>query len=249
VASPDKQSGIDNDRDRRLLYRIGAIAAIGLAAITVLHSVVFSVVGLPESVTAWFDLFDRNPVGGLLAFELLMVVYVIVSVPVVLALYTALRPTSPTLMGIYVAISVIGILAFIVGRPAFEMLALSNGYAAATSEAERAAYLAAGTATYAGFHGTAFWVSYLLGSLGGLVVSAVILRGTVFSRRTAYIRIGSSVFDFGLFVPGGGLAIALVSVVCLLVFNLMIARRLLQLAQTPVADLGDEIVRQRVATT
>ena len=172
--------------------------------------------------------------GGI---EALMVVYVVLSVPVVLALYTALRPTSGSLMAVYVGISVIGIVAFIVARPAFEMLSLSNGYAAAATDAERAAYLAAGTATYAAFHGTAFWVSYLIGSLGGLVLSAVILRGTIFSRRTAYVRIASSVFDFGLFVPGVGLLIALLSVVCLLAFNLMVARRLAQLARTSAASV------------
>jgi hypothetical protein len=229
LSEPGSGSGGD---DRRLLYRVGAIAAMALAVITILHSLVFSVVGLPEDVPAWFDLFGRNPIGGLLAFEVLMVLYVVVSVPVVLALYAALRSTSGSLMGLYVAISIIGVVAFIAARPAFEMLSLSNGYAAATSEAERAAHLAAATATYAAFHGTAFWVSYLLGSLGGLVLSVVILRGTVFSRRTAYVRIASSVFDLGLFVPGVGLLIALLSVVCLLVFNLMVARRLIELART-----------------
>ncbi|MDF2734867.1 MAG: hypothetical protein K0S97_1490 [Chloroflexota bacterium] len=227
----------EQDRDRRLIFRIGSIAGFGLAVITILHSIVFSIVGLPTNVTGWFDLFGRNPVGGLLAFEALMVVYVVLSVPVVLALYTALRPTSGSLMAVYVGISVIGIVAFIVARPAFEMLSLSNGYAAAATDAERAAYLAAGTATYAAFHGTAFWVSYLIGSLGGLVLSAVILRGTIFSRRTAYVRIASSVFDFGLFVPGVGLLIALLSVVCLLAFNLMVARRLAQLARTSAASV------------
>jgi hypothetical protein len=244
----ESRSGTLN-ADRRLLYRIGAIAAVGLAVIPILHSLVFAVVGLPEDVAAWYDLFTRNPIGGLLAFELLMVLYVVLSVPVVLALYAALRPTSASLAGVYVAVSLIGIVAFIGARPAFEMLSLSNGYAAATSVAERAAYLAAGTATYAAFHGTAFWVSYLLGSLGGLVLSAVILRGTVFSRRTAYIRIASSAFDFGLFVPGVGLLIALLSVVCLLVFNLMVARRLIQLARTPHAPKNTEIAKQQAAAT
>jgi hypothetical protein len=248
MTSSEPRSGARN-ADRRLLYRIGAFAAVGLAVLTILHSVVFSAVGLPENVGAWFDLFSRSPIGGLLAFELLMVVYVVLSVPVVLALYVALRPTSGSLMGMYIALSLIGIVAFITARPAFEMLSLSNGYAAATSEAERSTYLAAGAATYAAFHGTAFWVSYLLGSLGGLVVSAVILRGTVFSRRTAYVRIASSVFDFGLFVPGVGLFIALLSVVCLLAFNLMVARRLFLLARSPHAPLSSSVARVPAAAS
>ena len=256
VMTDDAQAGPDvpqdpggDDAERRLLFRMGSIAAVGLVAITILHSLVFSVVGLPATVADWFALFGSNPIGGLLGFELLMVAYVVVSIPVVLALYAALRPTSASLMGVYVAISLIGIVAFIAARPAFEMVSLSNGYAAATTETERTAYLAAGTATYAAFHGTAFWVSYLLGSLGGLVLAVAILRGGVFSRRTAYVRMGSSVFDFGLFVPGVGLVIALLSVVCLLAFNLMVARRLAQLAQTPRRHEKSRVEQRRALAT
>jgi hypothetical protein len=56
-------------------------------------------------------------------------------------------------MAVYVGLSLVGIMAFIVARPAFEMLSLSDGYAAATSDAQRSAYLAAGEATLAVFPG------------------------------------------------------------------------------------------------
>ena len=79
-------------------------------------------------------------------------------------------------MAIYVGLSLIGIMAFIVARPAFEMLSLSDGFAAATTDAQRSAYMAAGEASLAVFHGTAFWVSYLLGSIAGLILAAVMLR-------------------------------------------------------------------------
>jgi len=39
------------------------------------------------------------------------------------------------------------------------MRILSDGYAAATTDAERSLYLAAGQSALATFHGTAFWVS------------------------------------------------------------------------------------------
>lgn len=226
------------DADWRWLYRIGGLAAALLVVVTLLHSSVYFVVGLPDDVVGWFELFDDNPLGGLLAFELLMVVYVVFSVPVVLALYVALRQASPSLMAIYVGLSLIGIMAFIVARPAFEMLSLSEGFAAAATDAQRSAYLAAGESTLAVFHGTAFWVSYLLGSVGGLIVAAVMLRTTVFGRTTAYLRIASSVLDFGLFVPAIGLAISLGSVLCLTVFNVLVARRLLQLGRTVPAERG-----------
>jgi len=226
------------EADWRWLYRIGGLAAAILVVATVLHSSVFFVVGLPDDVVGWFGLFSDNPLGGLLAFELLMVGYVVLSVPVVLALYVALRNANPSLMAVYVGLSLIGIVAFIVARPAFEMLALSDGYAAAASDAQRSTFLAAGEATLAVFNGTAFWVSYLLGSIGGLIVAVVMLRTAVFSRTTAYLRIASSMLDFGLFVPVIGLTISLGSVLCLTVFNLLVARRLLQLGRGAPAEGG-----------
>lgn len=226
------------DADWRWLYRIGGLAAALLVVATILHSAVYFVVGLPNNVVGWFGLFGNNPLGGLLAFELLMVIYVVLTVPVMLALYVALRRASPSLVAIYVGLSLIGIVAFIVARPAFEMLSLSNGYAAAASGVERTAYLAAGEATLAVFHGTAFWVSYLLGSIGGVILAAVMLRSTVFSKTTAYLRIASSVLDFGLFVPTIGLSLALGSVLCLTMFNVLVARRLLQLGGALPAEKG-----------
>jgi hypothetical protein len=217
---------------------MGGLAAAILVVATVLHSSVFFVVGLPDDVVGWFGLFGDNPLGGLLAFELLMVVYVVLSVPVVLALSVALRRANPSLMAVYAGLSLVGIVGFVVARPAFEMLSLSEGYAAATNEAERSAYLAAGEATLAVFHGTAFWVSYLLGSIGGIIVAVVMLRTTVFSNTTAYLRIASSLLDLGLFVPVIGLTISLGSVLCLTVFNVLVAQRLLQLGRRAPAEAG-----------
>ena len=245
IDAPPERPQAEVDADWRWLYRIGGVAAALLVVVTILHSSVYFVVGLPDDVVGWFGLFADNPLGGLLAFELLMVGYVVLSVPVVLALYVSLRRGSPALMAVYVGLSLIGIMAFIVARPAFEMLSLGNGYAAAASEVERTAYLAAGEATLAVFHGTAFWVSYLLGSIGGLIVAAVMLRSTVFSKTTAYLRIASSVLDFGLFVPTIGLSIALGSVLCLTVFNVLVARRLLRLGRGVPAEKGRDLARGR----
>jgi hypothetical protein len=213
----------------RWLHRIGGVAAVLLVVLTVLHAGVFFVAGLPTTVAEWFALFQESALLGLLAFELLMVAYVVVSVPVVLALYAALRRASPSLMAAFLALSLIGIGAFVAARPGFEMLSLSQSHAAAATAAERSVALAAGEAMLATFHGTAFWVSYVLGSLTGLLVAAAMLRSGVFGRATAYLRIASSALDLGLFVPTIGLFLSLGSVLCLLVFNVLVARRLLHL--------------------
>jgi hypothetical protein len=146
-------------------------------------------------------------------------------------LYGALRRAEPGLATLYLALGIASSLAFVMARPAFEMQTLSAGHALASTDAQRAVYLAAGEGMLAVFHGTSFWTSYLLGSLSGLVLAAAMLRTRQFGTAAPYLRIGSSVFDFGLFVPGIGLFISLVSVLCLLVFNLLVARRLLQIAR------------------
>ena len=133
-------------------------------------------------------------------------------------------------MGLVLVLSMLGAGAFIAARPAFEMLRLSNQYTAATNDAQRAIYLASGETLIAIFHGTAFHVSYVLGSISGLILSFVMLKSLIFSRATAYVRIASSVFDFGLFIPVVGTFVSILSVLLLLIWDIMIARRLFQLA-------------------
>ena len=215
----------------RGLYLMGAAASGLTVFLAVAHTGVFFAAGLPEGVEDWFALFGRSRLLGLLAFELLMVGYVLASLPVALALFAATRQRSPTLAALFLACSIVGAVLFIAARPAFEMLALGEGFAAASTEPERQRFLAAGQAALAIFHGTAFWVSYALGSLGGLLLAAAMLRSRLFGSPAPALRAASSVLDWGLFVPGIGLYLSLVSVLCLLAFNGLTARRLVLLAR------------------
>lgn len=216
------------------VYKIGGAAALIMVAIILTQFVVFVVAPPPLEGNAgdWFTFFQKSAFLGLLGFEFLLVIYALLSILVSVALYVALRSASPSFAAFFLILSVIGGVTFVMARPALEMLSLSNQYSAATTDAQRAAILAAGEAMVAIFHGTAFQVSYILGSITGLLIAAAMLQSSVFSRTTAYLRIGSSVFDFGIFLPGIGLFISLLSVVFLLVFNILVARRLLRLGSS-----------------
>ena len=63
------------------------------------------------------------------------------------------------------------------------------------------------------------------------IISLVMLKTDVFSKTTAYLRIASSVFDFGLYVPVVGMYISIFSVLFLLIWDILIARRLFQLGR------------------
>lgn len=213
------------------LYWVGGAAALLLALIMLGQIGVFMIAPPQSSAADWFALFQSSPLKGLLGFELLMIVYVILSIPLALALTAALYHASPSWMAIYLALSLVGGVLFVVARPAFEMLNLSQHYAAAATGAQRAAILAAGEAAAAAFDGTAFQVSYVLGSLGGLILSAVMLKSRLFGKTAAYLRIASSVLDLGLFIPVIGLYISIFSVLFLWVFNILVGWRLLRLGR------------------
>ena len=222
-----------SDMQLKTLYKIGGIVAVLMVAIIVTQLVIF--ISMPPplegSAAEWFALFQKNSLVGLLDFELLMIVYTIIAIPLYAALYFALKPVGQPYMTVFLLLSIIGVSAFIVARPAFEMLRLSQQYISATTELQRSIYLAAGENLLAAFHGTAFQVSYVLGSISGLILSYTIFKSGVFSRSTAYVRMASSLFDFGIFIPIIGTLLSIVAVLLLLVWDILIARRLFQLAK------------------
>jgi hypothetical protein len=128
------------------LYKLGGAAALFGVAIIPVQMIVFVAWGQPQTALGWFTLFEDNKLGGLLAFELLFVVNAALGIATTLALYIALRRVSESLMAIALALGLLEAVAFIMARPALEMLYLSERYAAATTDAQRAMFLAAGEA-------------------------------------------------------------------------------------------------------
>jgi hypothetical protein len=220
-----------SDTDRRLLYRAGGAAALITAVLIPLQIIVFIAWPPPLESPAidWFRLFQDNWLLGLLSLDLLLLVDYILLLPIVLALYVALRQASESLMAVATALYFIAIAAYFASNTAFEMLSLSEGYAAATTDTQRAMYLAAGQAMLATFEGTAFQVSYALASVAGIIIGAVMLRSDIFSRVAAYALILGDVIGLGLYVPTIGIFLSVISVPVLWIWYVLIARRLIQL--------------------
>jgi hypothetical protein len=217
----------------RPLYRIGAAAALLTAILIPLQVLAFIRWPPPLDGTAldWFQLFARNRLAGLLAMDLLLMADYVLLIPIVLALYVALRRASQALMALGVATFFVAIAAYFASNTAFEMLALSSHYAAATSDAQRATYLAAGEVMMATYQGTAFQVSYVLGSLSGIAISAAMLRRAAFGPVAAWAGIAGNVIGFGLYLPVVGMFFGVISGPVLWVWYLLIARGLIRLAK------------------
>jgi Domain of unknown function (DUF4386) len=224
-------SQAESNTNWKPLYRVGGVAALITAVLIPLQIIVFIAWPPPLEGLAidWFTLFQSNRLLGLLSLDLLLLVDYVLLVPIVLALYVTLRRTRESLMAIATALYFVAIAAYFASNTAFEMLSLSDQYAAATTDAQRAMYLAAGQAMLATFEGTAFQVSYVLASVAGIIIGAVMLRSDIFSRVAAYALILGDVIGLGLYVPKIGIYLSVISVPVLWVWYVLIARRLIQL--------------------
>jgi len=215
------------------LYRIAAAAALISALFIPIQVIVFIIWPPPLEGTAidWFRLFQSNRLIGLIDLDLLLVADNVLLVSILFALYVALRRASESIMAIATGLGIVSIVLFIASNPAVEMLSLSDHYAAATTDAQRATFLAAGQAMLAGWQGTAFHVGYIVSSVAAIAIAAVMLRSAIFSKTTAYLGILANAIGLGLYLPAIGVFLAVFSVVFLEIWYIVIARRLFQLGQ------------------
>jgi hypothetical protein len=161
---------------------------------------------LPSSAADWFALFQEDRLLGLILFDIVdLINYALLSL-VFLALYGALHRASKGAMAVATTLGLVGITLSFASNQAFSMLSLSDRYAAATSDVQRTAFLAAGEALLAihnpgAIHqGTGLLLSLFLVVLAGLIISIVMLRSGVFGKVTAYVGIVANGLRLGYFV-------------------------------------------------
>lgn len=202
------------------LYRVAGFAALLTALLIPLQIVAFIVWPLPEGgVTEWFDLFNRAPLIGLVSFDLAILVEEALLIPIIGALYLLLRRAAPSLMVVAALAWLVSVALFIGSNTGFEMLGLAHRYADATG-AEQAMYLAAGQAMLSAYmeQGSSFVVGYSLASIAGILVGIAMLRSPDFPRLAGWAAIVANVLGFGLFIPGIGVLLSILSVVILVVW-------------------------------
>ena len=215
-------------------YRTAAWAA-SLTVLLIPVAIVSHVVWPPPPWAAgaageWFAYFVANPLAGLLNLDLAMLVGLVAAIPLYLALYLALRPAGPTLALVATTAALLGTLLHILSNTALELLSLSQSHAVATTDAQRAVYLAAGEAALSAYYGTVFQVSYVLGYAAYVVLGIAMLRGGGFGRSTAYLGIATGIAGFGFYLPVIGLALSVFVVLLVGAWNILVARHLLRLA-------------------
>jgi len=223
---------LDQDDSRwQWLYRLGGAAALLIVAFIPLQVIIFMTWPPPSTALGYFTLFQSNPLVALLDLDLLLVIDQIAGIVILLAFYVALRRTNEAAMIVALALGLVATASYFASNTAFNMLTLSNQYAAVTTEAQRAMYLAAGESMLAIYNGTAFHLSYILGSVVLIIIPIVMLQSGLFSKRTAYIGLLANIIGLGLYVPVIGIYISIFSVLFLAIFYILAARRFFRMGR------------------
>jgi hypothetical protein len=209
------------------LYKIAAVAALLSVVIIPLSVVTFFIWPLwPDDILA---VIQEDWLAGLMGLDFSYLLSNVFAIPFFLVLYVTLREADEGWGLIALALGLLGLVCLVPARPIPEMFALSDQYAAATTDAERAIYQAAGEAMLTHFDGMAYHAHYILGSASLLISSFLMLRSDTFSKATAYVGIVTNIVVFGFYVPQVGVYISLLSVMGYLIWYILITRRLFRL--------------------
>ncbi len=233
------------------LYRAGGVAALLIVGLYFVEMMGVAVMGTPPATReAWFALFGRYGTLGLLDAYLLDAVAVAVSGGLFLALYGRLRHTQVAWATLATGAAFLGITLYLTTNITFSMLFLSQQYAAAATDAERALCLAAGQAQVAVQNGTAAYLSFCFTAVAGLIFSLLMLRTPPFGKVTAWMGIVANVCQLveppTVLVPADfyrslGVVLILVSFVFYVFWYVGLAWTLFRLGRRgqPAASIGD----------
>ncbi len=200
----------------RDLYRIGGIACVAFPISIVIAIIAFFIWPYTPGATSVADIFaslQQNKLAGLVSLDLSVIVLLPIMIPQMLAVYVALKPVNESYALLALVFGLMGIVLWLAARPLVEMAYLSDQYAAATSETARRQVLAAGEAFQALFNGTAWMLSQFMIGISGTISSVLMLRSDVFSRTTAYVGLGLSIFGYGFWIPVIGVILSLLGTV------------------------------------
>lgn len=223
----------------RELYIIGGVCGVLMSVLTILAIVIYFIWPYKPGLTSPLDIFttiQNDKLAGLMSLDFFMVVITVITIPFFLALYVALKKVNESYALIAVAFGMISCLLALVIRPIAEMFYLSGQYAAATTDAARSQYLAAGEALGTLFNGTAWMLYFITFGVDALISSLLMLRAKAFSRTTAYMGIFMNIGLLSIFaaVPGFAPIATLINLVTTIVgtiWNVLVARTFFQLGR------------------
>jgi len=236
----EQEKAISNGTgELRGLCFAGGIAAFVLIAYSLATMVQMVILGgEPKTSAEAFSLLEEHRLVGLLRLDLPTALFLPLYYLLFLGLYAALRRVSRDSALLSTGLVFAGLTAVLATPGPLSMLALSERYAAATTDGVRAQLLGAGEAVMAGdmWHGTGAILGGALIECGAVLICCVMLRGGAFSKATAWLGIVMHTLDLGhlvggLFVPTLGLVLMATAGPLYPIWLFMVGRRLLKLSR------------------
>jgi len=216
------------------LYKVGGVTTVVLEVLIAFGVIAFLIWPYSPGYTSTENIFtaiQNDRLGGLMALDFLLFVSNLFGILLFLALYVSLKRVNESYALIALALGLFAAVLIVPARPISELFSLSDLYAAATTDAARSHYLAAGEALLALFNGTAMFVNTFLGGVSLLISSFLMLRSNVFSKSTAYVGIITNIAVCGFFLPGIGTVLLFLSLPGYVIWYIQLARRFFQLAR------------------
>ncbi|HEX9115150.1 MAG TPA: hypothetical protein VGA61_03720 [Anaerolineae bacterium] len=228
-------------------YRVGGVAALVVLLAGLSDVLIAFLPGAGGTGTApgaltvidWFTLFADKPLLGLRNLGVLNMVTMTSMILVGMAIYAAHRPRQQAAAALGMILLCMGTTIYVANNTALPMLTLSHQYAAA-GEAQRSLIVAAGTGLLVREDLTAgAYMGFLFGEAGGILLSLVMLKGKLFSKRSAIAGMLAEgclvIFNFfAAFLPetyGVTVMLGMVGGLLALAWMAMVAGKLFRLAR------------------
>jgi hypothetical protein len=217
------------------LYRWGGMSAMLAGVLSFIGiALAFRIGALPSGGEAVLKYLSGQTT---LAYTIygLIILGDILGVPFLLALYLALKGVNKNAMLAATGFTGLG-LVLDLGVTVISwigLITLSQNYAAATTDAQRAAYVAVADYALAVIAVSGPIFSLVISSIGTLIVSLVMLKG-IFNKATAYLGIAASIVGlvYGISVFGPALTILFIIAILLSgIWYLLLGSRLYRLGK------------------
>ena len=235
----DKSGSENLDSVWKPLYKVGGIAPlVALAFYLIQVLAMLSGEPYPATAEAWFSLFQRSKVLGLLYLNALDILSIAFLGTMFLALYIALRRRHGSGMAIAAFFAFLGVAVFVVPRVAtLAVLPLSDQYAAAATEAQRSQLLAAAQALGSLAQATPQTAGFFFLAVAVLIISAVMLRAAAFGKAAAYAGLLAGLLTLAddaclVLAPSAAAVLMPISGAIWLIWWLLVSRGLFQLGRS-----------------
>jgi hypothetical protein len=214
---------------RSLFKLCGAAALILLVYSLVTMVLLITIGGQPTTAQEGFTMLQNNRLVGLLRLDVLTLIFIPLYYPLFLGLYAALPKTHGATVTLASVFVFAGLTLFLSTPSVLSWLALSDRFAAATSEAQKDMLLGAGEAILAAdmWHSSGAVLGGILMQMGALMVSAAMLGSKIFVKATASVGLLTHGLDLArilisfLFPTGGILLMAVAGPLYLVWFPLL----------------------------